>query len=191
MDLSELTFAPLTPERWPDLEKLFGAKGACGGCWCMTWRLNRSEFEQQKGAGNKKALKKLVTSGQVPGVLAYAGQEPVGWCAIAPREHYPALARSRVLAPVDQKPVWSVSCFFVAKTCRGQGVTEQLLRAAVKFAASRGAKIVEGYPQDLGKNTLPPPFVWTGLLPAFAKAGFKEAARRSPRRPIVQINLQS
>ncbi|HEX7285600.1 MAG TPA: GNAT family N-acetyltransferase, partial [Candidatus Angelobacter sp.] len=165
----------------------FGAKGACGGCWCMTWRLARSEFEKQKGAGNKRAFKKIVTRGGAPGVLAYAGKQPIGWCAVAPREEYPVLGRSRVLGPVDEKPVWSVSCFFVAREFRSQGVTVPLLRAAVKFAKSQGAKIVEGYPQDLGEGSLPAAFVWTGLLPTFAAAGFKEVARRSPKRPIVRI----
>ncbi|HEX7286670.1 MAG TPA: GNAT family N-acetyltransferase [Candidatus Angelobacter sp.] len=187
MALPRLQFHPLTPDRWPDLEALFGAKGACGGCWCMTWRLARSEFEKQKGAGNKRAFKKIVTRGCAPGVLAYAGQRPIGWCAVAPREQYPVLGRSRVLGPVDEKPVWSVSCFFIAREFRSQGVTVPLLRAAVKFAKSQGAKIVEGYPQDLGQDSLPAAFVWTGLLPTFTAAGFKEVARRSSKRPIVRI----
>ena len=190
MEPPKLRFEPLTSERWSDLETLFGAKGACGGCWCMTWRLTRSEFARGKGAGNKSALQKVVASGEAPGVLAYAGDEPIGWCAIAPRESYPGLARSRILSPVDQQPVWSVSCFFVAKPFRGRGVTEQLLRSAVKYARSRGARVVEGYPQDLGNGKLPAPFVWTGLLPSFTKAGFKEEARRSPKRPIMRMYLK-
>lgn len=188
MTQKELQFRPLTPDRWPDLEALFGARGACGGCWCMTWRLSRSQFEEQKGPGNKRAFRKIVASGHPPGVLAYAGKQPVGWCAVAPREVYPALGRSRVLGPVDEQPVWSVSCFFVAREFRGQGVTVPLLQAAVKFARSQGAKIVEGYPQDLGQGTLPAAFVWTGLLPTFTAAGFKEVARRSPKRPIVRMS---
>ncbi len=153
----------------------------------MTWRLSRAQFDAQKGAGNKRAFKKLVARGRPPGVLAYAGKQPVGWCAVAPREDYPALERSRVLAPVDDKVVWSVSCFFIARDFRRQGVSVPLLQAAVKFAKSQGAKIVEGYPQDLGKGTLPPPFVWTGLLPTFADAGFKEVARRSAKRPVMRV----
>jgi GNAT superfamily N-acetyltransferase len=109
----------------------------------------RAEFDQGKGMGNKEAFKKIVATGEGPGVLAYSGKEPIGWCAIAPRERYPVLARSRVLASVDQEPVWAVSCFFIAKPFRGQGVTEELLRSAVKYARRRGAKIVEGYPHDL------------------------------------------
>src|SRR6185437_5087682 len=93
----QLKFQPLTPERWGDLESLFGARGACGGCWCMLWRLKRSEFEKQKGDKNKAALKAVVDSGEAPGILAYANGGAIGWCAVAPRETYPALDRSRVL----------------------------------------------------------------------------------------------
>jgi hypothetical protein len=98
----------LTPDRWGDLEELFGARGACGGCWCMLWRLKRSEFEKQKGAQNKAAFKAVVDSGEAPGILAYANGSPIGWCALAPRETYPSLGRSRVLKRIDYKPVWSI-----------------------------------------------------------------------------------
>jgi GNAT superfamily N-acetyltransferase len=188
MNALKLKFHPLTAERWSDLETLFGARGACGGCWCMAWRLSRAQFEKQKGPRNKKALKKLVAAGPAPGVIAYAGKEPIGWCALAPRESYPALDRSRVLGRLDDLPVWSVSCFFVAKPFRGQGVTVALLEAAVKYALSQGAMVVEGYPQDLGQGRLPAPFVWTGLLPSFVQAGFVEVARRSRKRPIVRFS---
>ena len=182
----ELEVVPASADRWRDLELLFGENGACGGCWCMTWRLKRSDFEKRKGASNKRAFKRLVKCGRPPGVIAYIEGSPAGWCAVAPREEYPALSRSRVLGPVDEQPVWSISCFFIAREFRSQGVTRALLEAAAKFAKQRGAKIVEGYPQDLGKSKLPPPFVWTGLLSSFKKTGFAEVARRSAKRPIVR-----
>jgi GNAT superfamily N-acetyltransferase len=114
----------------------------------MWWRLKRSEFERQKSQGNKKALKKIVASGQVPGILAYAEGEPIGWCSLAPREDYAALERSRVLKRVDDEPVWSVVCFFIARPFRRQGVMAQLLATAVEYAREHGAKIVEGYPVE-------------------------------------------
>ncbi len=144
------TFEPLTPGRWPDLEELFGARGACGGCWCMAWRLAPRDFRAGKGAGNRNALRSLVKAGPPPGVLAYAGKACVGWCAVAPRAEYPRLANSRVLAPVDDRPVWSVSCLFVTKSHRRKGLSAMILRAAAEFAFSQGAKIVEGYPTDPG-----------------------------------------
>ena len=84
----KLTFHPLELKRWKDFEELFGARGACGGCWCMSWRLARSDFERQKGKGNKNAMKKLVKQNEQIGILAYSNGKPIGWCAIAPREQY-------------------------------------------------------------------------------------------------------
>ena len=96
---------PATPDRWHDLERLFGAKGACGGCWCMLWRLPRGEYDRGKGEGNRAAMRVLIAAGKAPGLLAYVGKEPVGWCAVAPRAVYPGLERSRILKPVDDRPV--------------------------------------------------------------------------------------
>ncbi len=189
----ELAMHPLTPERWPDLAALFGERGASGGCWCMWWRLPRSHFEAQKGAGNKRAFQVIVEAGDGPGILAYADGQPVGWCAIAPREEYPALARSRVLRRVDDMPVWSVTCLFVAKPFRRRGVSVRLLCAAIEYARSRGAWIVEGYPVEPHSNSpvMPDAFVWTGLASAFQEAGFTEVLRRSETRPIMRYVLQS
>ena len=185
--LPELKFQPLTAERFRDLEQLFGKRGACGGCWCMWWRLKRSEFEKQKGERNRKALKRIVESGEIPGLLAYAGGQPVGWCSVAPREVFGALERSRVLKRVDDRSVWSVVCFFVAKPFRRKGLTVALLRAAIEYAREQGARIVEGYPIEPKKSPAPDPFVWTGLPSAFRRVGFVEVARRSPTRPIMRF----
>jgi GNAT superfamily N-acetyltransferase len=186
----ELRFQALTPERWRDLEALFGERGACGGCWCMWWKLRRSEFVKGKGDGNRKAFKKIVAAGELPGVIAYAGDEPVAWCALAPRDAYPTLARSRILKPVDEQPVWSVTCFFVARPYRGKGVTVKLLRAAVAFAAENGARIVEGYPVE-PKARMPAPFIYTGVTAIFRKAGFVEILRRSATRPIMRYVIDA
>jgi GNAT superfamily N-acetyltransferase len=180
----------LTPERWADLETLFGHNGACGGCWCMYWRLRGSDFGRQKGEPNRQALRGLVQGGQVPGLLAYSEGRPVGWIAIEPREAYPRLERSRVLKPLDPEPVWSVTCFFVARPHRRKGVTVQLLRAAVEHARRHGARIVEGYPVEPKAGEAPDVFVYTGLPGAFRKAGFREAARRSDTRPIYRYHVQ-
>src|SRR5687768_9723058 len=107
----KLNFRPVCPDRWHDFETLFGKNGACAGCWCMWWRLPRIEWLKGKGDGNKRALRRLLKNGTVPGLLAYAGDEPVGWCALAPRSEFPRLANSRTLKPVDDQPVWSITCF--------------------------------------------------------------------------------
>jgi GNAT superfamily N-acetyltransferase len=176
-----------TPSRWADIEKLFGERGACGGCWCMFWRKSRKQYEVDKGSKNKQAFKQIVTNGSKPGIIAYLGNEPVGWCAIAPRKDYVALERSRILKPVDDQPVWSVSCLFVRKDFRRQGVASKLLSAAVEFAKRRGAKIVEGYPVEPSNDNMPDPFLWHGVPSAFKAAGFKEVLRRSKSRPIMRF----
>lgn len=154
----------------------------------MTWRRSPKEFREKSGAGNKRAFKKIVEKATPPGILAYAGREPVGWVSIAPRSEFIRLENSKVLAPIDDQPVWSATCFFVRKDFRDQGLTSQLLEAAAEFARKKGAKILEGYPYDV-KDKQAPPFVWTGLLGSFAKAGFQEAARRSRTRPIMRRTL--
>jgi GNAT superfamily N-acetyltransferase len=180
----------LSADRWGDIETLFGRRGATGGCWCMYWRLPRAQFSAQKGEGTRNALKHLVESGAIVGLLAYAKGEPVGWCAIAPRETYPVLERSRILRRVDEAPVWSVVCFYVSKACRGKGLTTALLRAAVGYARQHGARIIEGYPVEPKTARMPAVFAWTGLASAFRQAGFVEVQRRSETRPIMRYIVQ-
>jgi len=181
----DLEFQPVTPERWRDLEALFGEHGAYGGCWCMWWRLTRSEFAKQLGQGNKEAFKRIVDAGEIPGLLAYADGRPVAWCSVAPRETFPALERSRTLKRVDDKPVWSIVCFFIAKSARRKGVMQKLLRAAVECARAHGAKIVEGYPVE-PTGSLSGSSGFTGVVSTFRKAGFVEVLRRSKTQPIMR-----
>jgi GNAT superfamily N-acetyltransferase len=130
-------------------------------------------------------LRRLVAGGAVPGLLAYAGREPVGWCAIAPRDEYPRLGRSRTLAPVDDRAVWSITCFFVRRGWRGKGVTRALVDAAVEHVRKRGGRLVEAYPVD-PRGATADAWLYTGLASTFLRAGFREVARRSPTRPIVR-----
>jgi GNAT superfamily N-acetyltransferase len=184
--IPELAFYPVTTERWADFETLFGPRGAVGGCWCMWFRLKRAEFDRQKGEGNRQAMKTIVASGEIPGLLAYDRGQPVAWCSVAPRAAFPVLDRSRNLKPVDDQPVWSVVCFFVARPYRRQGLTVQLLQASVDYARQNGASIVEGYPVEPKRGETADVFAYTGLPSAFLKAGFVEVARRSETRPIMR-----
>lgn len=186
-----LEICPLTAERWDDLIRLFGPRGAYGGCWCMWWRTSRAEFEAQTGEGNKRAFESLVRSGEVCGLLAYTDGEAVGWCALAPRQAYPRLERSRTLKRIDERPVWSVTCFYVAKGYRKQGVARALLRSAVEYAREQGAEALEGYPVDSHADKLADASVYTGTVSVFLANGFVEVARRSDRRPIMRYLLSS
>jgi len=184
--MSKLRFEPVTPDRWPDFEHLFGQKGACGGCWCMYWRQSQKEYDRHKGADNKRRMKKLIAAGEVPGILGYEGNEPVAWCAVQPREQFPRLGRSPTLKPIDDTPVWSVVCFYIAKPYRRQGVSVKILKAAVKYVKQQGGRMVEGYPYEPGSEKWPDAFAWSGTTAAFKRAGFKEVARPSRTRAIMR-----
>ncbi len=186
----ELDFHPVTPERWQDLEKLFGPRGAIGGCWCMWWRIKRAEFEKQQGDGNHETMCSIVDSGKVPGILAYSAGEPVAWCSIAPRGEFSVLDRSPVLKRVDHQPVWSIVCFYMAKDYRHEGLSAIMLQAAVEYASQHGARIVEGYPIEPKVDRTPDIYAFTGMASTFKKSGFQEVARRSEFRPIMRYVIE-
>lgn len=187
--MKNISFQPLTKSRWKDFEILFGERGACGGCWCMHWRIKKSEFEKTKGEGNRKKMKRLVDKDDVPGLLMYDDKKVVGWCSVAPRENFLLLENSRVLSRVDEQPVWSLVCFFVEKNYRRKGLSQPFLKYAVDYCRKRGAKIIEAYPLDVKDENYPSVFAFTGFYPSFLKAGFKEVARRSKTRPIMRMIL--
>jgi GNAT superfamily N-acetyltransferase len=156
----------------------------------MWWRFKTSEFNRQKGEGNRKALKRIVDSGEIPGILAYADDQPAGWCSVGRRESYLKLERSQVLGRVDDKPVWSIVCFFVAKPFRHRGLTASLLKSAIAYVERQGGKIIEGYPAEPKEGKIPDPFAYTGLASAFRKTGFVEVLRRSETRPIMRYTIE-
>jgi GNAT superfamily N-acetyltransferase len=157
----------------------------------MFWKLPRRDFEAMQGESNRMAQQSIVASGQIPGLLAYVDGVPAGWAAVEPRSDYSALARSRILKPLDGIPVWSVPCFFVDKKFRGLGLTVGLLKAAAEHVRSKGGRVVEGYPVEPREGgKMPPVFVYTGLASAFLQAGFTEAGRRSATRPIMRLVLK-
>jgi len=186
MARARLEIRPLTPSRWDDLCALFGSKGACGGCWCMWARLPSAEFARGKGAGNKRRLQALVRSKEPPGLLGYRGGEPVAWCSLAPREQFRRLETSRVMKPVDERPVWSIVCLMVRKDVRGQGLSTAMIEGAVAWAKKRGATLVEAYPNEPGSERMADTFAWMGLASAYRAAGFREVARRSKTRPVMR-----
>jgi GNAT superfamily N-acetyltransferase len=188
-DRSDLTFHPLDKKRWHDFETLFGERGACGGCWCMSWRLSRTDFEKKKGEGNKRTMKKFVGNNEQIGIIAYLNSKPVGWCAVAPREKFIKLEKSRVLKRIDDEPVWSITCFFLAKEFRRKGISVEILKGVINFCKKKEVKILEAYPIIPYSSNMPAAFAWTGFLSSFKKAGFKIAKRWSKARPIMRYYI--
>lgn len=155
----------------------------------MSWRLKKSVFDSQKGDGNKKAMHELVQSGEVPGIMAYSADKPVAWCAVAPREEYIRLQNSRVLSPIDDQPVWAITCLFISKPFRRKGISTILLKGVIDYCRQKGVKIIEAYPVIPYSDSIPDAFAWTGILSSFEKAGFQEAGRRSKSRPIMRYYI--
>jgi GNAT superfamily N-acetyltransferase len=185
-----LRIEPVTAERWPDVELLFGPNGTHGGCWCMYLRETAQEFAANAGAGNRARFAAIVRAGDEPGLLAYDGDEPVAWVAVAPRSGYPRILRSPLHKPIDDETdVWAVTCFFIARPQRGAGVAHTLLEGAVRRARRNGARIVEGYPFDPGDDLPDAAEMWRGSIPMFERAGFEVVARRKPLRPIMRLRL--
>jgi GNAT superfamily N-acetyltransferase len=176
---------PVTPERWGDLADLAGERGFTSGCWCMWWRVTSKEFDERHGAGLRRDLQRLVDAGRAPGLLAYVDGVPAGWVAVAPRDEYPRLDRSPKLRRLDDRPVWSITCFSIDRRHRRRGVAAVLLDAAVDFAQERGAEVVEAYPIDTAGAKRSSAELYTGTLAMFERAGFEEVARRGGR-PIVR-----
>ena len=182
----KLTIHALTPDLWPALEDLFGERGACAGCWCMYWRIGSAYYRRPREK-NKAAFREVVRRGPPPGLLAFDGDVAVGWCQLTPRDALPWLNRAWRLKRVDALPVWSLSCLYVRKGYRKQGVTSALIAAAVKAARRAKAPALEAYPLDADES---PSATGTGYASTFARAGFKTVARRTSPRPIMRHDLK-
>jgi GNAT superfamily N-acetyltransferase len=183
---TQLEVHPLTADRWDDLVTLFDRPGDPKGCWCMFYRVRSKDFERLWGAGAKAAFREVVAEGPPPGLLAYRDGVPVGWVAVAPRDVYPRILNSPTIRPLDDQPAWAVVCFYVLRGERRGGVAAALLDAAVDFAAEHGATAVEGYPKDTDGARKHANEMFVGSMSMFAEAGFTEAGRRSPTRPIMR-----
>jgi GNAT superfamily N-acetyltransferase len=186
-----LEIYPLDEKRWGDFELLFGERGACGGCWCMYWRLKRSDFNKQRGNSNKLAIHALVERNENTGLLAYVDGKPAGWCALAPREVYSKLENSKVWKRIDDRPVWAIPCFFVAKAFRRKGILLELIKGAIHYCKSQNVKIMEGYPVAPYADKIPDAFAYTGFPSVFEEAGFVEAERRSPSKPMMRYYISA
>jgi GNAT superfamily N-acetyltransferase len=177
---------PVTKARWPDLVALFD-RPVVRTCFCMFYR--KTGGGTGVGRQNRRAMKALVDGGAVPGLIGYEDGVPVAWVSLGPREDYPKLRRSSVMKPVDERPVWSIVCFFVDRSARGRGLSARMLRAAVEYARSRGARLLEAYPVDADER-IDPGSMFFGAKSMYDRAGFREVARRTPARPVVRKALR-
>ena len=173
-----LSIRDVSPALWPAVEQLFGKNGACGGCFCMSWRIQKGEsWDAVKGAPAKKRLKVLIESDSAPAAIAFDGDEPVGWCAYGPRPSFAKLDRARSFACDDAATVWSIPCFFVRKDWRNQGVAKALLSHVLRRLAKQKVSVVEAYPtrDPKGGGKMPDAFAWTGTVSLFESLGFELA----------------
>jgi GNAT superfamily N-acetyltransferase len=192
---SELEILPLTPDRLPDLAGLFGQGGDPKWCWCSFYRVRGVDFRTATAKGNRAVLERATATtaaaGRAPGLIAYRNGEAIGWVSLGPRDDYERLQHSKVLAPIDDRPVWSIVCFVVARRARGQGVARVLLDAAIAYARDHGANLLEAYPADSEGGRIPAANAFKGTVPMFEHAGFevverRQANRTSAPRPIVR-----
>lgn len=188
---SAIVVRPVTPSRWKDLEALFGPSGAYSGCWCMFFRQTSAEYADRAGEANRTQMQKLVQRNRMPGLLAYADGEPVGWVSVAPREQFGRVERSPLFKRETPEPgVWSIVCFFVHRSHRGRGVASELVKAAVKHAVRKGARVVEGYPFDPAhKSRWNSAEAYIGTVDMFRACGFEEVRRAKPARPLMRYSV--
>lgn len=183
-----INFEPLSIHTWPQLEALFGENGACGGCWCMYWRLFHKEYEQKKGLENKQLLQQLIKDKQPLGVVAYQDENPVGWCSVSPKPTLVRLSKSRLYKHLEEiDDTWSITCLFIHKEYRHQNLSTQLISAASAYAFDQGAKVVEAYPIMPQKKNMPPVFAYVGFESAYGKAGFEKIKQVSPTRSVMRL----
>lgn len=190
---ARLTTRPITPDDWPIMERLFGPNGACGGCWCMTWRVPRGGklWDECKGEKNRRAFRKLVLDGKAFGCLAFSGDEAIGWCSVGPREDYLRLTNIKSLQTSWTPSTWSVTCFYIRTAWRRKGVGTALLAQAVKVAKANGATELEGYPIKPYTDNVPGPFAWTGIPRLFEEQKFVDITPPDNARPIYRKTFRS
>lgn len=194
-EVRELTIRPLTAGDWEIVEKLFGPRGACGGCWCMYWRFPRGGrlWEENKGDPNRRSMEKLVKADKVFACLAFSEGEPVGWCCLGPRADFPMIERKKALATDWNETTWSVVCFFIDRKWRSGGVASALLAEAVKLARSKGARELEAYPVPETwnfKGKIPAAFAYTGLPSMFRKLNFRDVTPAGNSQPIFKLTFE-
>lgn len=177
---------PLTAETFEDFADVVNPRRRENHCWCLSPRLRATQIQDFGQGSRERAMHCLAERGPAPGVVTYRDGEPVGWCSISPRSAIPLLQASRLIRPVDDVPVWSITCLVVRGGHRRQGVVAQMLDGALEYAASQGAPAVEAYPVD-PEGRMDTTMAFVGTVAMFRRAGFEQVgttdavASRMPR----------
>lgn len=182
---AQLVFHEVTSERWRDFVKFFERRGNPSYCWCMPFRADGTETRKTDRASRKASMSKRV-KGEVPiGLLGYLDDEPMAWCSIAPRETFRRLGGPKDPSEPSAEWVWSLTCFFIDRRLRGEGVMHQLLEAAIHHAKVQGATVLEAYPVAPDS----PSYRFMGFVSTFVEAGFEEVGRAGTRRHVMRLAL--
>jgi GNAT superfamily N-acetyltransferase len=159
-----------------DVRTVIGPKSPTATvCWCLSHRIQAKLDHELRGPDRGAYVERLCRADPAPGVLAYDGDEPVGWAAVAPRAAT-SYARSRVIPHLDDLPVWSLWCIRIRPGHRGQGISHALITGAVAFARAHGAPVLEAYPVDNGTARVETTMAYVGMRANFERAGFVPAA---------------
>jgi len=181
MEAADVVTRPVTRENWADFEAFFSSHSMLRHCWCMDWRLTREEQKQNDTAGRKSHMRRRIEGGVPVGILAYRDGKPVAWCSVGPRETFRNLRGDESL-----DGAWSITCFFVPKDLRGQGLTRALMAGAKAYALENGAKHLEGYPVERDS----PSYRFMGHLDMFERAGFAFVKNAGLRRRVMTLRLR-
>jgi GNAT superfamily N-acetyltransferase len=187
---NNLKLQPLTADNWRLFGDVMGEKGGCGGCWCMYFRMSSTEFRNDKYERHKGRMHAIVKAGQPTGLIATLNEEAVGWIAFAPREDYKRIENSRAFRRIDDKAVWSVTCFFIKKEFRNKGLSEQMIKGVIDYAKKKKIKTLEAYPAIPYSYKVPAPFLWVGILSAFTKNGFEVVQQNRKSRAMVRLTVE-
>jgi predicted GNAT family acetyltransferase len=194
--MTALAIHPLTPDRWDDFVALFETDSICKMCWCVHHRLPAAVRREATSKSRKTAMAKIVKNGPPPGLLAYKGDDAVGWIAIAPRPATPDWNEGRKASAAElpehgqDETVWGASCFFIRKDVRGEGLTGTLLDAGTEYARTQGARTIEACPMthDEKRSTTG---MFVGPKRVFDRAGFKTVLERKAGRPLMRLSLNT
>ncbi len=187
-DTDRYDFRAVDASSWEAFEALFEAPGAPKYCWCMVFRTPPDGVVTRDNASRKAEIQRRIAANQPVGILAFAREEdagePVGWCSIAPVATFQRLGKA---VETSCHGVWSLTCFFVPRRLRGEGLARRLLQAAIAHARDRGAHTLEAYPVDPDS----PSYRLLGFLPMFRAAGFEEVEPLGKRRHVMRLTLRS